>query len=211
MALGLALAPLWLGGCASNQKSFDYSALEKYPPRSVLVLPPLNNSVEVNAPYIYLSTVTKPLAESGYYVFPVAVIDAFMKDNGLPTPGEMNAVPLDKIREHIGADAVLYVSIEEWGQQYRVLSSTTVVRANARLVDVRTGTTLWTGTAHMAEGSGDGGGGLIGMAVAAVVDQVVDSLTDRTQGLSSQANHMMLFNPRTGLLPGPYKKAEKGG
>jgi hypothetical protein len=40
--------------------------------------------------YIYLSTLTKPLAEKGYYVLPVAVIDQFLKENGLPTPAEMN-------------------------------------------------------------------------------------------------------------------------
>jgi hypothetical protein len=45
----------------------------------------------------YLSTLTKPLAEKGYYVLPVAVIDQFLKENGLPTPAEMNGIPLEKI------------------------------------------------------------------------------------------------------------------
>jgi hypothetical protein len=211
LAACLALVFLALGGCANNPKQFDYTELKKHPPRSILVLPPLNNTVEVNAPYIYLSTVTRPLAEAGYYVFPVAVIDALLKDNGLPTPAEMNLVPLDKIHEIIGADAVLYVSIEEWGQKYVVLSSNTIVKANARLVDVTTGTTLWTGTAQLAEGSGNNNsGGLIGMAVAAVIDQVVDSLTDRAHGLSAQANQMMISDPNTGLLPGPYKQGDEG-
>lgn len=201
---------LWLlaaTGCANRPPDFDYSALRSHPPRSVLVIPPLNDTVEVNAPYIYLSTITRPLAESGYYVFPVAVVDAFLKDNGLPTPGEMNTVPLDKIAKNIGADAVLYVSIEDWGQKYQVLSSTTVVKAHARLVDVATGETLWQGTSQLQEGSGDGGGGLIGMAVGALVDQVVDTLSDRTQDLSSRANSMMILNTQSGLLPGPYRRA----
>jgi hypothetical protein len=37
------------------------------------------------------------LAEKGYYVLPVAVIDQFLKENGLPTPAEMNGIPLEKI------------------------------------------------------------------------------------------------------------------
>ncbi|VAW80894.1 Phosphonate ABC transporter phosphate-binding periplasmic component (TC 3.A.1.9.1) [hydrothermal vent metagenome] len=195
---------LVVSGCASTQQPHDYSAYRSHMPRSVLVMPPTNDSIEVGAPYVYLSTITRPLAEAGYYVFPVAVVDNFMKQNGLPTPVEMNAVPLDKIRSIIGADAVLYIHIEDWGQKYKVISSTTVVKARAKLVDVVTGSTIWEGTAQAAEGSGDGGGGLIGMVVAAAVDQIVDSSTDRVHGLSSVANHGMVLNTRNGLLLGPY-------
>lgn len=204
--MGVAMLILGVVGCATNLPEFDYSALRSHPPRSILVIPPLNETVEVNAPYIYLSTITRPLAEAGYYVFPVAVIDAFLKDNGLPTPGEMNSIPLDKIAKYIGADAVLYVSIEEWGQKYQVLASTTVVKSRARLVDVATGETLWQGTARLANSSGDSNSGLIGMAVAALIDQIVDTLSDETRNLSSRANQGMVFNERTGLLPGPYRQ-----
>ncbi len=70
-----------LAGCVASKTPYDYSALENSRPRSILVIPPLNNSVEVNAPYVFLSTITAPLAEKGYYVFPVAVIDRFLKEN----------------------------------------------------------------------------------------------------------------------------------
>jgi len=193
-----------LGGCATTPSSYDYGAYRSYMPRSVLVMPPINDSIDVDAPYVYLSTVTRPLAEVGYYVFPVAVIDAFMKENGLPTPAEMNAVPLAKIGDVFGADAVLYVHIEEWGQKYHVLTSTTVVNARARLVAVRTGATLWEGTARASEGSGDGGGGLVGMVVAAAIEQIIDSTTDRVHGVSATANNQMIFNTQNGLLIGPY-------
>lgn len=48
-----------------------FCALQQAAPRSILVLPPMNSSVDVNAPYSYLSTISTPLAEKGYYVFPV--------------------------------------------------------------------------------------------------------------------------------------------
>lgn len=191
-------------GCATNQAPPDYSAYRSHMPRSVLVLPPTNDSIEVNASYVYLSTITRPLAEAGYYVFPVAVVDNYMKENGLPTPNEMNAVPLDKIRKIFGADAVLYIHIEDWGQKYTVLASTTIVKARAKLVDARTGAVLWEGTAHAAQGSGDGGGGLLGQMIAAVVDQVVHTATDRTHPLSRVANHGMILNTHNGMLLGPY-------
>ncbi len=198
------LLVLGFSGCASIQQPHDYSNYRSHMPRSVLVMPPTNDSIEVDASYVYLSTITRPLAEAGYYVFPVAVVDNFMKENGLPTPAEMNAVPLDKIGDIFGADAVFYIHIEDWGQKYIVLSSTTVIKARAKLVDVRTGVTLWKGTAQAAEGSGDGGGGLIGMVVAAAIDQIVDSTTDRVHKLSGMANNSMILNTQNGLLLGPY-------
>ncbi len=124
-----------LGAACVQVAPLDYAPYRAHLPRSIVVLPPLNETTDVNAPYVYLSTITRPLAESGYYVFPVAAIDAFMKENGLPTAGEMQGVRLEKLREVLGADAVLYVTIEGWGPKYRIITSDTVVKARARLVD----------------------------------------------------------------------------
>ena len=179
----------------------DYTLYRSRVPRSILVLPPLNESTVVEASYTYLSTVTRPLAEDGYYVFPVAVIDAFMKDNGLPHPDEMHGVPLNKIKEVIGPDAVLYVTIEEWGQKYQVIASKTIVRARARLVDATTGATLWTGKAEAVRDSG--GSGPVERMVAAVIHQIIYSSIDQTPQVSRLANNNMVFNSANGLLRGP--------
>lgn len=203
----LAIA-LVAAGCQTQRTPYDYSALRKSQPRSIVVIPPANNSIEVNAPYTFLSTISRPLAEKGYYVFPVAVIDTFLKENGLPTTDEMNAVPLDKIRQNIGADAVLYVTIEDWGQKYEVLHSRAVVQAKLRLVDARTGEQLWDAMAQAQQQSDDGGQGLIGALINAVVEQIVSSSVDRTPGLSSLANTIAINNPHSGLLNGPYVPEE---
>lgn len=194
---------LMASGCAMQQP-YDYSAIEQSKPRSILVLPPVNQSVEVNAPYIFLSTISRPLAEKGYYVFPVSVVDSFMKENGLPEPADMHAVPLEKIRSIIGPDAVLYVTIEEWGQKYQVFSSTSVVRAQLRLVDCRTGVQLWDGEAFAQQQSGDGGGGLGGALVGAIVEQIAGSLIDRTYELSRVASTTTINDQNRGLPNGPY-------
>ena len=89
-----SLLSLFLVGCATTPSSYNYDALLAAKPRSILVIPPKNSSLEVNAPYVFLSTISKPLGEKGYYVFPVAVIETFLKENGLPTPEEMNLVPM---------------------------------------------------------------------------------------------------------------------
>ncbi len=203
---GFSIFVLLLSGCVTPAPPYDYSALKNSQPRSILVIPPVNNSVEVNSPYIFLSTITKPLAEKGYYVFPVVVIDHFLKENGLPTPAEMNDIPLDKIEEHIGADAVLYVSIENWGQKFEVLSSTTIVHSTLRLVDVKTGQLLWNAKVQASRASDDGNQGPLGALIMAIVTQVVESTADRTPQLSSFANRLAINNQANGLLPGPYFK-----
>lgn len=203
-ALGLTAGLLLLAGCATTPKGFDYSAYRQHPPRSILVLPPTNDSVAVKAPYVYLSTITRPLAEAGYYVFPVAVIDAFMKENGLTNPTDMQAAPLNKIAEFIGPDAVLYTHINEWGQKYHVLSSDTTVDITARLVDTASGATLWTGKERLVQGANSGQSSLLAMAIVALVDQIANTVGDRTHEVAAAANTQMIDNKHTGLPLGPY-------
>jgi len=195
---------LCLFGCVAPTE-IDRSAFVAYQPRSILVIPPRNNTVEINAPYTFLAAITRPIAEKGFYVFPVAVIDTFLKENGLPTPAEMNGIPLDKIREHIGADAVLYTTIEQWGQKYQVLSSQAVVSATMKLIDVRTGNLLWTGKAYAEQQPSDNNGGLAGALFGAIVDQVIGSIVDHTFPLAQQATAISIGNGHSGFINGPYR------
>ena len=158
--------------------------------------------MEVDATYGYLSTVTRPLAERGYYVFPVAVVDRMLRENGLPGPAEMHTVSLEKIDEIFGADAVLYLRITEWGTSYMVLSSSTEVRIEASLVDVATGTELWSGSHYAVHSSG--GGSLVEMAANALVSQVASSFDDRARGVARQANQSLFWDRDRGLLLGAY-------
>lgn len=192
-----------LAGCATT-KPYDYSAYQSHPPRSILVLPPINQSVDVNAPYIYLSTINVPLAEHGYYVFPVAVVDSFMKDNGVTEPAEMQQVPLRKLDKVFNPDAVLYTTINDWGQKYHVISSDATVEFTSRLVDTDSGKTIWNGHTRLVQSSNSGSGSLIAEAVVALVQQVAGSTHDYTRQVSTQANVQMIDNPKNGLPYGPY-------
>lgn len=201
----MTVASLLLSVGCTTVAPYDYTALQASKPRSILVLPPMNDSVDVNAPYTFLSTISKPLAEKGYYVFPVAVIDTFLKQNGMSEPADMHAIPLDKLSENIGPDAVLYVNINNWGQKYQLLTSTTVVDSNARLVDARTGSVLWESHISLVQGSNNSSSGLTAMLVGALVEQILDSKIDQTLPVSSMANTAAINRTGSGLLPGPYR------
>ncbi|PWU25852.1 hypothetical protein DK254_24770 [Pseudomonas sp. RW407] len=174
-ALLALFALVLLAGCAP-QKTVDYSAYKQARPRSILVLPPLNDSPDVKATYSMLSQVTFPLAEAGYYVLPVALVAETFRQNGLGTPADIHAVSPAKLQEIFGADAALYITVTQYGTSYMVLSSATVVTAGAKLVDLKTGTTLWTGSASASseEGSSNNGG-LLGMLITAAVKQIISS------------------------------------
>ncbi|HDR2158933.1 TPA: DUF799 domain-containing protein [Enterobacter cancerogenus] len=202
----LALVLLITGCTTANNKSTDYSAFRESKPRSILVLPPKNQSPDVNASNSLLSVVTMPLAESGYYVFPVAVVSETFKQNGVTNPDDISAIPLKKLHETFGADAVMYISISDYGTSYQVLSSDTRVTATARLVDSRTGKALWTGgaTASTNEGQSNNGGGLIGILLTAAITQIAHSATDKAHDIAEVTGaRMFSAGLNGGLLYGP--------
>jgi hypothetical protein len=196
------LALLATAGC-KNAPPYDYTAFRQHVPRSILVLPPINESTAVEGTFGYLSTVSQPLAELGYYVFPVAVIDQLMRENGLPTAAEMHEVPLDKLREVTGADAVLYIVLHQYGSKYHLISSDTTVSVSARLVDTSTGTLLWDGKGIGKQGSNGGSGGLLAAVVAAAITQAMNTRLDPAHAVSRSANQLLFGTPRRELPRGP--------
>ena len=132
------LSALFFVGCAHHGQPYDYTAFKAAQPKSILVLPPLNNSPEVKATYGMLSQLSYPLAEAGYYVLPVAAVDETFKQNGLANAADIHNVSTRKLHEIFGADAALYVTVTKYGSVYTVLNSEVVVAAEARLVDLRT-------------------------------------------------------------------------
>ena len=201
----LAWTILLLAGCSSTPPTpYDYGAYLAHMPRSILVLPPLDTTPEVNAPYEWLGIVTRPLAERGYYVFPVAMVDAVFKENGVPTAGEMHQVSLQKLREIFGADAVLYVTITRWGTSYQVINSATEVAIECRLVDTETGAQLWSGSGAGRSDSSAGQSDPFGMLASALFSQVFSSSSDPSVGIANETNFELFHADHDGLLLGAY-------
>lgn len=207
LAVVMAPAVLMVGCATHTAKPYDYRAFEASNPRSILVLPPLNNSPEVGATESVYSTVTYPLAEAGYYVLPVSLVSETFKQNGLTTPADIHNVGTGKLRESFGADAALYMTVDKYGSTYNILSSVTTVSASAKLVDLKTNALLWDGKATVVDdgnSGGNNGGGLVGLLVKAAVTQIMNSSTNRSHEVAAQTNSLLLTggNPQ-GILYGP--------
>lgn len=202
--LSAALITLVLTGCA-KPVSYDYTAFKESKPKSILVLPPVNHSPDVNASHSVASVVTMPLAEDGYYVFPVAVVDETFKQNGMTSPEDIRSVSVVKLREIFGADAALYIDITDYGNSYKVITSEARVTASAKLVDLRNGKVLWTGTAMASSNEGDNNNNsLIGILVTAAVAHVSNTLTDKSHDVAVLTSSRLLSaGTPNGMLYGP--------
>ncbi len=191
-------------GCATKQADVDYSAFRQYPPKSILVLPPLNNTSDLRATYSVMSSTTWPLAEAGYYVFPVALVDQTFKENGLQNPGEMHQTSPKKLNEIFGADAALYITITNYGASSALLGGDVVVTAQASLIDTRTGTALWEGKASASDAEGkQNQNGLVGLLIQGIINQVANSVSDPGYRIGRITNQRLLNAGPRGLLPGP--------
>lgn len=130
-------------GCASQRPMRGYATYLAHMPRSIVVLPPRNHSNDPAAGSHYLPTITRPLAELGYYVFPIPIVDQALRERGARDADAMYATPPATLVELFGADAAFYTTVEEWGIDPLVFQSR--VSVSCRLVDLRSGLELWSG------------------------------------------------------------------
>jgi len=201
-ALLLALLTL-LGACANESIPPDHSALINHRPDSLLVLPPLNSSVEENAVPAILASSTAPLSEMGYYVIPVTNMMETFAQNGLLTAADIHTVPPAKLREIFAADAALYMEVDKYGTRYIVIDSVTEVSVAAKLIDLRSGAgTLWENRVDLAVGTRSSNQGILGALVSAVVNQIANTVRDNDYPVSKQAMSVLFQTRHNALIHG---------
>lgn len=184
--LFLSLIALLFSACA-KPKVYDYSEFLQAKPKSILVLPPTNQTTEIKAPAAILANSLIPLSEAGYYVYPMALVYDTFKNNGLTEAEEIAKIPLPKLREIFNADSALYLHITDYGTKYALLQSYTIVGVTAKLFDLRSQKLLWQKQAYAQTDSGGSNGGLVGMLISAVVTQIANSISDASYDLANQA------------------------
>jgi hypothetical protein len=198
--LGLAL----LGACVAPPAPKDYAQFHTADPHSILIVPAVNRSVYVNAPDYYLATITRPVAERGYYVFPVNLVKRVLEDDGLADADLVHQGDVTRLGEMFGCDSVLYVTIERWDSQYLLLSTTTTVELSYLLKDAHTGEKLWSDKQKLVyQPQGNSGGGIGGLIAQAIV-AAIEKADPNYMPLARQANARAVTSPHQGLPAGPY-------
>ena len=188
-----------LQGCATAPKK-DYSKFRAADPRSILVVPVVNNTTSVEAPGLFLSTLPIPVAERGYYVFPVNMVKRVLEDEGLGDPDLVRTADTTRLCDLFGADAVLYVSIETWTAQYMLIDTRTSVEFDYVMKDGKTGDTIWKEHQRVDQSSSDGARDPISPFVMAIIAKAYPNYA----GLARSANDHAFSWPGVGIPPGPY-------
>ena len=205
LSLILSVLVLALCGCATAPRS-DYAQLRQESPRSILVVPAINKSVDVNAPDYFLATISRPLADRGYYVFPVNMVRSVLADDGLSDADLVHAGDPRRLGQLFGADAVMYISIERWDARYVVLSTKVTVELDYSLKSAKTGAVLWTNHQVMVYQPQPSGGGLAGL-VADAISAAITKAAPNYIPLAQQANLQAVGIKHSGLPAGPYSNA----
>ncbi len=115
----LILGPLliMLFSCNSGSKLTKkeaYKGMYEEKPLSVLIMPPINRSTNVEAKEYFHSTLNTPIAECGYYVVPPFLSMAILKQESAYDSEEFLNQPLILFNEVFGADVALFTIIHKW-------------------------------------------------------------------------------------------------
>jgi len=200
---------VFLNGCASIPTPKNYKKFCDANPLSILIVPVVNRSVNVDAPDYFLSTLPIPVAERGYYVFPVNLVKRMLEDEGLSDANLVHTAEPSRLCDLFGADAVLYVTIERWDAKYLVLATQVTVEFDYVMKDGRTNDIIWQDHKQMVytpqnSSSGNPLADLIVMAVSAAITKAAPNYMP----LSRQANGEVFKYPGPGFPAGPYRGSE---
>jgi hypothetical protein len=198
---------LLFAGCVTPPARQDMSAFQAAAPRSILVVPIVNRSLDVDAPNYVLASLPVPLAEKGYYVFPVNTTKYVLEQEGFYEGDQIRQQPPQTLAKLFGADAVLYVTINRWDAQYAVFTTTVTVDFDYRMV-AKDGTEIWKESKKMQyQPQNNSSGSPLAVLIGAVVNAAIARAAPNYMPLTQQANQQVFVLGPNAIPDGPYKTA----
>jgi hypothetical protein len=86
-------------------------------PVTLLIMPPINNSTNVEAKDLLYTSISRPLVEAGYYVIsPLLAMDILKSESAYDAEMFYDA-PLAMFNKFFGADAVVFSFIDSWAKK----------------------------------------------------------------------------------------------
>jgi len=210
MKSAIVLASLLLAGCVAQPVKKDMSAFVAAAPRSILVVPVINKSLDVDAPNYVLATLPVPVAEKGYYVFPVNTTKYVLEQEGFYEGERVHQQPPSVLAKMFGADAVLYVIINRWDAQYALITTTVTVEFEYRLVN-KDGAEIWAEQKKMVyqPQNNNSGGHPAAQLIAVLVNAAITRAAPNYMPLTQMANRDVFILGVNAIPDGPYRSKEK--
>jgi hypothetical protein len=179
------LAGLMFAGCVTLP---PITANPSSPIRTIAVLPMVNNTTDVDAPAVVREIFTGSLGSYYYIIKPLAETDQVLKDQmGVTLGSQLDMAKPQQLGEKLGVDAVFYGSVEDFSHKITGIYNVKRVRARVKLVDCKTGETIWKNGIGVKQALRAGGGlgnvPFLGMAIAAAgaVSSIASSMSDKNE------------------------------
>lgn len=95
----------------------QYAAMYNDMPTTILVMPPINNTSNVEAKDLLYTSISRPLAEAGYYVIsPLLAMDVLKAESAYDSELFIDG-SLAMFKKYFGADAVVFSQIDTWAKR----------------------------------------------------------------------------------------------
>lgn len=105
------------GMISTVTRESQYAKMYEEKPLTLLVMPPINNSTNVEAKDLLYTSISRPLVEAGYYVIsPLLAMDVLKAESAYDSELFFDA-PLTTFQNYFGADAVVFSIIDTWAKK----------------------------------------------------------------------------------------------
>jgi hypothetical protein len=194
-----------LVGCASFQTKREayplmYSSDSK--PLSIVVVPAINKTTAADAADLVNVTLTQPIADNGYYVLPIAVVSEIFKNEGIVAGEQLMSAPMSVFKNNFGADAVLFLTINQWDKNYAIVAGNVAVGMSYVLMSTKDREILWSyDTSVTISTSGQSSGFLLADIISTAVQTAATDYVPIARQVNSAAVAVMPFgyyHPETG-------------
>lgn len=187
----LLVATALLVSCGSASKLTRgevYAPLYNEAPVTLLVMPPINNTANVEAKDLLYTSISRPLVEAGYYVLPPILTMDILKAESAYDAELFFEAPVGQFGTVFGADAVIFSVIDKWAKQgigisakiRYVMRST---RTNEVLFDRSCDLFLDTSVSTSSKG-------LLGLVLDVALTAVNTALTDHIEAARKANNYI---------------------
>ena len=203
------VAAILLTACVAQPIKKDLSAFEAAAPRSILVVPIINKALDVDAPNYVLAALPVPIANKGYYVFPVNTTKFVLEQEGFYEGDRIHQEPTPVLAKLFDADSVLYVTIHRWDAQYVFFTTTVTVEFEYRLVS-REGVELWSERKKLAyQPQNSTSGPPLAQLLSSVINAAITRAAPNYMPLTQQANQQVFILSPNAIPDGPYRTTQK--
>ena len=173
--LVIVIAGAFLSSCTTTTpiaKSVAYKGMYDEKPLTILLMPPINRSTNVEAKEYFHSTLNIPIANAGFYVIPTFLsMEILKKESAYDAELFLNS-PLTIFGEVFGADLAVFTIIHKWDKSG--LAAKVFVQVEYVIKSTKTNEIVYTRTgditydASVSTGSTSPWAALVDMAASAI-------------------------------------------